>query len=461
MIVGGVGALNIALPSLSASLGATDGQLQWLVVIYQLGFALMLIPSTRLGEAWGVERVLLGGLAGFVLGSLLAAAMSSVTLLILVRFAQGICGALVSPQVLTLIQRLVPYEARGRALMWYGLSAGSGWMVGQLMTGLCLGIDPLGLGWRSAFLIYVPIGTIAFVGLRRVLPTGPPRRACGLDGWSVALFGLTGLLFVYPVIQGRAAGWPPELLVALFLSIPAGTFFIRRQLRLARVGRRGLLDLSLFSIRSFRLGVTLIIINGFLVLPSFLFVTYTVQSGLDRSPLDTAVITSVHTLALLVTALLTSGLAVRNGRRLYVWSALLLGSGFGLMLALLSASRPMSALLLIPCLILQGAGTGIEKAPTMTYAFGHIPAHLAGDASGMVPTLQQLSGAIGVALWGIVYFERLGDSPDSQDYLAALGASTIPVLGLVAIAFAMHYRLPKYPLDHRLSESLTGDAPRT
>lgn len=444
MIVGGIGALNIALPSIGRALGSSESQLQWILVTYQLGYALMLIPSSRLGDRFGADRVLRLGLAGFITASLVASAANVTEILIAARLVQGVCGALVSPQVLTLIQRLVPIAARSTALVWYGIAAGSGWMVGQLMTGALLGVNPFALGWRSAFLIYVPLGAIALVGLQYVLRSSPSlkQEAERLDLISVALVVTTGALVMFPLIQGRSSGWPPILLVALVSAIPVAYCFVQRQRSLVVRESSPLVDLRLLAIPSFRTGISLLIVNGFIVLPNFVFLTFTVQLGFGRSPLETAAVLAPHTLGVIVASFTTRRLALRIGRDLYKYSCAFLVVGYGSMLALLELAPDVALLLLIPTCVLQGIGVGLVSAPTITYALSGVPIELASSASGVMQTTQQLSGAVGISLWGGLFFGVLGGSQDSERYVSALQVATLPVFGLIFLTFLMHLRLP-------------------
>lgn len=441
-ITGSVGALNIALPSIAADLHASDSQLQWVLVTYQLGFALFLIPGARLGDMFGVDRMLLTGLAGFVAASLVGASATDASVLIAARLAQGLCGALASPQVLTLVQRLAPVGARPRVLVWYGVAGGSGWMIGQLMTGVLLGIDPFGLGWRSAFLIYAPLGLVALAGLYQALPRSGRNHADRLDLVGLATATAGGVLFMYPLVQGRSAGWPPAYLAAIALAVPAFAAFVRRQRRLTSLRAAPLIDVRLFGIRSFRLGMALLVVNGMLVLPNFVFLTFTLQSGLGESALATSVITAPHTLAIMIVSFATSGFARRAGRAVYRYSAALLLAGYGLMVVTLLTAPDASPLWLVPSFLVQGAGVGLQTAPTITYALSGVPTHLAGVASGVMQTIQQLSGAIGIAVFGVVFFGVLSGAESAAAHSRALQVATLPVAILIAVTVAIHFALP-------------------
>src|SRR4051794_15807756 len=162
--------VNVALPSIGSTLRADPAQQQWVVSGYALAFGLVPIIGGRLGDDRGRRRMLLAGVAGFVLTSLLSGLAPTPGVLIAARVLQGLSGGLVNPQVSGLVQQLFPRTERGRAFGLIGLAVGLGQAAGPVLGGLIIGAGGTELGWRLTFLINVPVGTLAFVLVWRLLP---------------------------------------------------------------------------------------------------------------------------------------------------------------------------------------------------------------------------------------------------------------------------------------------------
>src|SRR5262245_34904 len=145
--------VNVTAPSLRSDLGASDSQLQWVVAAYLMTYAISLITGGRLGDVVGRRRMFRFGVAGFTAASILCAAAPSAGALIAARLLQGFGGAAMWPQVLSIIQVEFHASERPRALGFQGFVQGLAAISGQIVGGGLIALDPLGLGWRSVFLI--------------------------------------------------------------------------------------------------------------------------------------------------------------------------------------------------------------------------------------------------------------------------------------------------------------------
>ena len=129
-------------------------------------------------------------------------------MLIAARVLQGLAGAMMMPQVLAITQVMFPPQERGFAFALFGLSAGLASVAGPLAGGLLIGADLFGLDWRPIFLVNIPVGVLAVVAGRMLVPALPPHPNLTIDFGGVAIAGLSTLLLVFPLIEGHRFGWP-------------------------------------------------------------------------------------------------------------------------------------------------------------------------------------------------------------------------------------------------------------
>src|SRR6204780_1745399 len=210
-----VSIVNIAIPSIQRDLHASYADVQWALAGYTLAYALVLITGGRLGDIFGRKRLFLIGVTGFTIMSALCGAAQTPGMLIGCRVVQGAMGAIMVPQVLSVIQVIFPPAERIKALAGFGITAGLGTVSGPLLGGLLIQHDLFGLTWRPIFLINVPVGIIAVVAaailVRESRASQPPR----LDLVGVALASAALMLLLYPLVQGRELGWPAWSFVSM------------------------------------------------------------------------------------------------------------------------------------------------------------------------------------------------------------------------------------------------------
>jgi len=247
--------VNVALPSIAVDLGASESSLEWVVAGYGLSFAAFLILAGRLGDELGRRRVYATGLALFVVTSAACGLAPDPTTLVVARVAQGIAGAIVMPQVLSIIGVTYREGDYGRALSVYGVALGLAAVGGQIIGGALVELDVAGLGWRGCFLINVPIGLAALALTPRLVAESRAPRRTRLDllGAVVLAFGLVAILL--PLIEGRRHGWPAWTWLSLAAAPVILGAFVGHQARLAHRGRTALLDLRLFRARAFSAGL--------------------------------------------------------------------------------------------------------------------------------------------------------------------------------------------------------------
>lgn len=426
--------VTVALPSMATDLGAGQSSLEWVVAGYGLTFAAFLITAGRLGDDLGRRRVYAVGLVLFTLASLACGLAPTPTTLVLARVLQGVAGAIVMPQVLAIVG--VSYRGPDyvRAMSLYGLALGLAAVGGQVIGGVLVETDLAGLGWRSCFLINVPIGLVALAVTPRLVPESRAEQRKRLDvpGAALVAAGLTAVLL--PLIQGREQGWPAWTWVSLALAPVLLGAFLRRQRTLGATGGDPLLDLSLFEQRGFSAGLATQLFLAVAQASFFVYLAFYLQDGRGLGALEAGLVFTILAVAYVVTSGPAPGLTARYGRTVVAAGGVALTAGLVAMaVAVAEVGTGGTLLALVPGLVLVGAGIGLCFTPlTSTVLAGVDPAR-AGSASGAMSTTQQVGYALGVAITGVVFFGAT-DQGIGHAFELSLIQLAIVAAGIVAMA---------------------------
>lgn len=407
--------VNVAIPSMQRDLKASDGAVQWVVAGFGLAVAAGVITAGRLGDMFGRRRLFSLGLTLFTLASFACGVAPSTSTLIAARVAQGLAAALMTPQVLAILGTVFAGSALTTAFTAYGLTMGLAAIFGQLIGGLLIHADLLGLGWRSCFLINVPVGIAAVLLVGRIVPeTSRPRRS-GLDWWGTAL--LTGALvaIVLPLIQGRQQGWPEWTALSFLAGAALLADFAWYQRRLSRQGRETLINPSLLADRAFSVGMVVQLVAWTGQGSFFLVFAVYLQDGVGLSALSSGLLFIAIGVGYVATATCSGAVAQRLGRQTVALGAagmilglLLLDFGIGRISSGHQNGSAGSVLWLVPGLVVDGAGMGLIIAPLASLVLARVAPHHAGTASGVLSMVMQLGGALGVALVGILFYGAIG-----------------------------------------------------
>jgi EmrB/QacA subfamily drug resistance transporter len=402
------------LATLQRDLGASSAQVQFVLTGYAVAYGVLLITGGRLGDIYGRRRLFLLGLTGFTLTSALCGLAWSPVSLIVFRILQGLTAALLFPQVASIIQVLFPAAERPRAFGLQGAVIGLGVIAGPLLGGLLIDADLFGSLWRPIFLVNVPIGIVALLWASRVLGESKSSQARGLDVPGTALLSLALVLLIYPVIEGRDKGWPGWLLTMLGLSFVVLALFVVYQRRLMAVGRTPLVQLSMFTERSFAVGALIAFVFQSSVLSYFVAMSLFFQAGLGYGPTQAALLLVSYQVSIAVASLQSARLAARLGRSLLTLGTVLLMIGLTCSLLILNATAlHYRGFELIPALIVSGLGFGFVVAPLQTIILSRVSPVYAGSASGVLATVQQVGSALGVAVIGMPLFGQLSAGADA------------------------------------------------
>lgn len=401
--------VNIAIPSIQSNLGASYTTIQWLVAGYSLAFALLLITGGRMGDVFGYKRLFMIGVAGFTIASMLSGLAWTPGILIGARLMQGAMAALMVPQVMSLMQVMYKPAERQSVNGLFGALGGLAASLGPIVGGLLIKANWFGLDWRPIFLINIPIGIIGLVAGAHFLPEGKSASPLKLDLVGTALIMAALSLLVFPLIQGRELGWPHWTFYMMAAALPFFALFTLWQLRKDKIDGSPLVLPALFAKRSFTIGMVVNIIFEAALLGYFLTFQLLLQAGLGFSVIRAAVIGIPTAIGIsLSIAILAQKLITRLGRYAMTVGAAVMAIGLVLVSALVHHQGiHLSGLELAPLLIIVGAGMGTVMMPIFAVALNDVDHNHAGSASGTLNAVQQVGGAIGVALIGVIFFGQL------------------------------------------------------
>jgi EmrB/QacA subfamily drug resistance transporter len=448
--------VNVAIPSIQASLHMSMAGVQLVVAGYSLAYAVALVTGGRLGDMLGRKRVFQLGMVVFTLSSLACGLSPNAVVLIVARVIQGFGSALMVPQVLSIIQVSFTAEEKPKAFGFYGGVLGLAGVMGQVLGGVLISSNFLGLDWRNVFLVNVPIGIIAMIA---GIPLIRNSRASGvhkLDLIGVGLLSLALFCLVYPLTQGQTDGWPLWTVITPIVSLFFFAMFVRYEQYVINKGGDPLLFIELFRKLRFSLGLITVLAffcgNGgfFFVLALFL------QDGHGLSPLMSGLTFAPMGIGYLLSSLFSANLIRRMGLRLLLVAPILMIIGYiGTLIVVQHSSTALNSAPLVPLFFLLGLGQGLISTSLLNVVLVGIKPQHAGAASGTFMTTVQVSLALGVAFMGIIFFSALGLVGHLADQLSiqygnAFSVTLAALTGLAVVTLiflAVLIRLPQSDAD--------------
>ncbi|MFE3162152.1 MFS transporter [Streptomyces sp. NPDC059224] len=432
--------VNVALPTIGTDLHASEAVLELVVAGYGVAYAVLLVLGGRLGDLFGRRRLFLAGMAAFGLTSLACGLAPGAWSLVAARVAQGAAAAAMLPQVLATIQAATSGGRRARAMSLYGATAGLSMVAGQILGGVLVAADIAGTGWRSVFLVNVPVVVVGLVLGARFVPETRSQRPEPVDGPGTVLLALSLLTLLAPLTEGRAAGWPlwTWLSLAAFPGVAAAFYAVER--RADRAGRTPLVPPSLFALASLRRGLVLMVpfSIGF---SGFMFViAVALQSGEHMDPVPAGLALAPMAVAFLFVSLAGPRLIARYGSRVVSAGSVIQGTGVALIA--LAAWRDWPHLDfggLLPGVAVAGAGQALQLPNVLRLVMSEVPAGRAGVGSGVMVTTQQSALALGVATLGTLFLSLV----PHQGVRDALIVTLLVQLGLVVLTGLLSLRLPR------------------
>jgi len=436
--------VNVAIPSLQTDLRSGASAVEWVVAGFGLAYGVGLIPGGRLGDLYGRRRMFLVGLALFTAASLACGVAQSSGFLVVARVLQGLAAALVTPQVLALLGSVFTGPDRARVFTGYGLAMGLAAVFGQLAGGLLIEADVFGWGWRSCFLVNLPVCLVIMALTVAFVPESRTGSGAGLDLPGVAVLTLAFAALLLPLIEGRDHGWPAWTWACFAASAALLALFTAVERRTAARGGSPLVDLGLFRDRVFTVGLACQVAFCCGQASFFLVLALYLQAGCGLSALQAGLLFGAIGAGYMYTSMNSAKYTARLGRRVVTLGAALMAAGLvdlGVTATHLGTGGHVARL--IPGLVVDGAGMGLAIAPLAAMTLAGVDPRHAGSASGMMSTGQQVGGSVGVAVIGVVFYDALGAHPAASSYPHAFALGTVFLLAVAAAVALLTQVLPR------------------
>jgi EmrB/QacA subfamily drug resistance transporter len=428
--------VNIAGPSVRADLGGGASTLQWLSAGYTLAFAVLLVTGARLGDIFGRRRLFLVGSGGFTLMSAACAAAPSAGLLIAFRVLQGGFGALMIPQGFGMLKEVFAEAEMPKVFAAFGPAMGMSAIAAPVLAGALIDANLWDTGWRLVFLINVPIGAFALVTAIRVLPRGATHAGVALDVPGMTLVGLGLTAIIYPLIQGRADGWPAWIFVVLAAGVALLVAFVVYERRRKQAP---LIEPGLLRNRAYTSGIAVALAFFGAFAGLMLVVSLFCQLGEHFSPIHAGLTFVPLTVGMVLAMVASFALVGRLGRRLVHIGVTLVAAGTVALALGVSGAQSVTTWDLAPSLFVIGLGAGLSFGQLFDFVLAGVAMDEVGSASGVLNAVQQLAGALGVAVLGTVFFAKL---TGGQPATGSLATTAWVCLAPLAITFALAFRLP-------------------
>ncbi|WP_448698259.1 MFS transporter [Mucilaginibacter sp. AW1-3] len=428
--------INVAIPAIKKGVHATDAEVQLVIAGYLLGYAAFLITGGRAGDQFGRKRVFFWGMLAFTVASCLCGLSITPLQLNITRFFQGLSASFMVPQTIAFIQVLFtdPKE-RAKAIGMFGITLGIASVTGQVLGGYLSDTHWAIEGWRLIFLINLPIGIAALWATHHYVSETPTNHRIKFDYSGIFILTVALFCLIYPLIEGREHGWPLWSFALLLGSLGTFAYFIRDQRRKLTAGQNPLVDVRLFRIKDFNIGIIAALFHFMLHTSYLLLSAVYLQNGLGVSALHCGLYFVVPGILFTASSIAASKLILRFGKRVLQAGALFMGLTFLLQIQFLKPG--VDTRVIIALMGAWGLGNGFVLPSLLNIALKSVPSEYAGAAAGVYSTFQQTASALGVSIIGGIffYFSRQGWQ---QAYTAGIGA----ILICIVLVLLMLYLLP-------------------
>jgi len=444
--------VNVALPSIRTSLNASESTLSWIISGYALTFGLALIPSGRIGDRIGHKWVYIVGVVLFTAASAYCGIAANDFDIIIGRVLQGLAGGIFVPAVGSFIQLLFNGKERGKAFAIMGSVIGLSSAVGQLAGGLLIQAFGEAEGWRWVFFVNLPIGILTAIFAIRLLPAGDAHadRTNRMDWLGVTLLSASLVAVLIPLIQGQQDGWHAWTWWTMAAGIGGLAIFAGWQVLFTKRGGSALVPPRLFHHASFTFGVILALVYFAAFTSIFFTLSILWQGGLGHTALESGLLTIPFAIGTAVISSQSTKWAAKIGRNVLVIGAAMVALGLGITWYLLAnvAVADLNSWMLLPGLLLAGAGNGFFLAPNVQFIVATVDNSEAGAASGVVQTMQRVGTAIGVAIIGSILFaaltpEKMVSGLIGQAFKDGASAAMLTSALMALAAFFLVFTLPK------------------
>ncbi|HEY7239639.1 MAG TPA: MFS transporter [Burkholderiales bacterium] len=392
MIVLDTTIVNVALPSIQASLRFTESALVWVVNAYILTYGGFLLLGGRLGDLYGKRRLFLAGITLFTAASLVCGMAGTQAVLVAARAVQGLGGAVVSAIALSLIMNIFTEAGeRAKAMGIYGFVCAGGGSIGVLAGGVLTSA----LSWHWVFLVNLPIGVAVYAFCMKLLSKDAAGAAGKLDVGGAVTITLSLMLAVYGIVDGNQAGWSsPQTLSLLGGAVVLLLVFLALEAKIAAP----LMPLSLFRVKTVAAANILGVFWAAAMFAWFFLSALYMQTVLGYDPMQIGLAFLPSNLIMAAFSIwLSAKMVMRFGMRVPIVAGMLL-SAAGLGLFALWPQNASFLLHVMPGMLLLGIGCGMALNPVMLAAMQDVAPDQSGLASGVVNTSFMMGGALGLAI---------------------------------------------------------------
>ena len=437
---------NVALDSITHSLDASATQLELIVALYGVSFAVCLAMGSKLGDNYGRRRLFMWGVALFGLASLLCGMANSIGELLAARTLQGAGAALIVPQILTTLHVTLKGSAHARAISLYGGIGGIAFIVGQMGGGWLVSADIAGLGWRNAFFINVPICLLVLAFSRRYVPETRREAHSAIDWQGTFSLALILCCLLFPMALGPELHWPWTLQLLLVAILPLLAWMRTSALRKQQRGEQPLLPPRLLKLTSIRFGMAIALLF-FSAWSGFMFcMALTMQAGLGMAPWQSGNSFIALGVAYFVSALYAPRLIARfsMGRILLIGLAVQIAGLLLLMATFGHFGAQTSSLAMVPSTALIGYGQALIVNSFYRIGMRDISASDAGAGSAILSTLQQATLRLGPAILGSLFLTLArggGTYPQALIDFLAVEVAMMLLLGAIALWLRHHLNI--------------------
>ncbi|MFC8046496.1 MFS transporter [Nocardia sp. NPDC057353] len=422
--------VNTALPVITTELGASRAQQLWVVAGYSLAFACALLTAARLGAILGRRRMFLWSAAAFTAASVWCGLSDSALELVLARIVQGVAGAGMAAQTIAVITATFRRDHQPYAFAVYGAVAGFAGMLGPILGGVLITVDPLGLGWPVIFLMNLPLGIIAIALALRFLRIGPAPERPPLDLRGSVLATAALFLLLFALADSQQAGWRLLHLACVAAALALGAGFVAYERATRRRGGTALVRLDLFADRGFAVGSVLVTVF-FGLFTAFVFtVSILLQDVLDFSALRTGIAMTPFAIGAGAGAIISPILVNRFGIR--ALAAGIASFGFWVVVGvcyLHITDGAVNLLLVTGPVFLAGFGVGVFGIPLQPIMLAGLNDRDLGEASGLLPTVEQIGNSVGLAVLAALFF-RAHTLGGSMVMLSAIAVVAVLLAGV-------------------------------
>lgn len=394
-VIASVSGLNVAQPQIAVSLGASQSEVLWIINVYAITLAALLLPLGAVGDRFGRKPVLIGGLLVFSGANLLSALAPSSEVLIVARFLSGVGAALIMPVTLSTITSTFPDEERSQGIGVWTAVAGGGGILGMFLSALLVDF----LDWRWLFVLPLVLSGLALVLAVKEVPNSRETSGGRFDvvGSVLSVGAIVGL--VLALHEGPVQGWAS---LGVVLSALVGGGALAGFVVYERGRQHPLMDLRDFRKRSLSNG-SLVILVWFGVQAGVFIVLFPFfQTVLGWSGLQATLGMMPMAIVMMLTSTLAPGLVAKIGSKLTIATGVGLGA-MGLFLIASFVSIDLGFLSILPGMVAMGLGMGMSLTPSTEAITSSLPGNRQGVASALNDVTRELGTALGVALLGAVF----------------------------------------------------------